>query len=405
MAHLTIHLTTRTPLWTGGVGGTVDRLHETGILGSLRWWYEAVVRGLGGTACDPSKHKCPDRDERYCDACAVFGATGLKRAFRFEWDEWENSDPFARLNVRISNHPRHRGWYLGRGFVGEIGASIIPLRLPEGWQADGLIQVLLLLFALIEACAGLGSRTQQGYGVVEVKCTDRQGVLYQLNLQAALEAIKKLQQRSARRIYDPQERDWLAFWPSLGSFFFAKARFCLDDPKAWLSEQAHWLGPNGEVDWYLGTGHNAKGIVPLAPVVRYHLRQLIRTWKHDGVSVFSADARHHLMGELGRKSLIHVSHAYLVEGEGGWEFRLWGWMPDSLPGGIGRNVALECLRSWLGVRREGVWHVPGSGALWEKMKWTPEKICWLERRESENTEEFLRRVLSDCRFPNEGAKT
>jgi len=29
---------TLTPLWTGGVDGRADRIHETGILGSLRWW-------------------------------------------------------------------------------------------------------------------------------------------------------------------------------------------------------------------------------------------------------------------------------------------------------------------------------------------------------------------------------
>jgi CRISPR-associated protein Cmr1 len=44
-------LTTLTPLWSGGVAkGEMDRIHETGILGSLRWWYEAIVRGLGGDA-------------------------------------------------------------------------------------------------------------------------------------------------------------------------------------------------------------------------------------------------------------------------------------------------------------------------------------------------------------------
>ena len=26
----------------------VDCIHETGLLGSMRWWYEAMVRGLGG---------------------------------------------------------------------------------------------------------------------------------------------------------------------------------------------------------------------------------------------------------------------------------------------------------------------------------------------------------------------
>jgi CRISPR-associated protein Cmr1 len=42
-------------LWTGGpVSGKMERVHETGIIGSLRWWYEAIVRSLGGSVCDPT---------------------------------------------------------------------------------------------------------------------------------------------------------------------------------------------------------------------------------------------------------------------------------------------------------------------------------------------------------------
>ena len=44
MELLEIRLKTLTPLWTGGVSGQCDRVHETGIIGSLRWWYEAIVR-------------------------------------------------------------------------------------------------------------------------------------------------------------------------------------------------------------------------------------------------------------------------------------------------------------------------------------------------------------------------
>lgn len=44
---LIITLKTLTPLWTGGADGRSDRLHTTGIIGSLRWWYEGIVRGLG----------------------------------------------------------------------------------------------------------------------------------------------------------------------------------------------------------------------------------------------------------------------------------------------------------------------------------------------------------------------
>ena len=82
---LTVYMRTLTPLWTGGLDGAMDRIHETALIGSLRWWYEAIVRGLGGEACDPTgDDRCPDHQGRYCDVCAVFGATGLQRAFRLE---------------------------------------------------------------------------------------------------------------------------------------------------------------------------------------------------------------------------------------------------------------------------------------------------------------------------------
>lgn len=79
-----VHLRTLTPLWTGGVDQRSDRLHETGLIGSLRWWYEALVRGLGGYACDPtSEDRCPDRNGNRCAACELFGCTGWARKFRF----------------------------------------------------------------------------------------------------------------------------------------------------------------------------------------------------------------------------------------------------------------------------------------------------------------------------------
>lgn len=106
---LTITLKTLTPLWTGGVDGKSDRPHVTGIMGSLRWWYEAVIRGLGGYACDPrdpiERRRCAFDTEAYeqarregqsgavaveaglaqvCPACRLFGCTGWARKMRLE---------------------------------------------------------------------------------------------------------------------------------------------------------------------------------------------------------------------------------------------------------------------------------------------------------------------------------
>jgi CRISPR-associated protein Cmr1 len=59
-----------------------DRLITTGLLGSIRWWFEVLVRGLGGSACDPSDTKCEGKV--HCVVCELFGCTGWARKFRFQ---------------------------------------------------------------------------------------------------------------------------------------------------------------------------------------------------------------------------------------------------------------------------------------------------------------------------------
>lgn len=74
MEPIEIKLSTLTPIWTGGVEtGRMDRIHETCIMGSLRWWYEAIVRGFGGDVCNPTSDqpadRCPRDGENYCQVC------------------------------------------------------------------------------------------------------------------------------------------------------------------------------------------------------------------------------------------------------------------------------------------------------------------------------------------------
>ncbi len=161
-----VRLTTLTPLWTGGADGTMDRIHETGIIGSLRWWYEAIVRGLGGWACDPSRHECPNRDGDYCNVCQVFGATGWRRRFQLKVAQnnteaiW--SPPDRMLNIRPPG--RNRGWFLPPGRMGTL-----TLRL----DGDGkTLSLLAALFLFLEQWGSIGAKPQLGYGVFEIENRD-----------------------------------------------------------------------------------------------------------------------------------------------------------------------------------------------------------------------------------------
>ncbi|MCX8071903.1 MAG: type III-B CRISPR module RAMP protein Cmr1 [Candidatus Binatia bacterium] len=71
-----------TDIWTGDPNRSGDRATTTGLLGSIRWRFEVLVRGLGGKACDPTKHQC--EGARHSVLCELFGCTGWARKFRFE---------------------------------------------------------------------------------------------------------------------------------------------------------------------------------------------------------------------------------------------------------------------------------------------------------------------------------
>ena len=78
-------LTALAPIWTGNANREGNRLIPTGLLGSIRWWFEVLVRGLGGTPCDPSATKCQDKNHKnHCPVCELFGCTGWARKFRFQ---------------------------------------------------------------------------------------------------------------------------------------------------------------------------------------------------------------------------------------------------------------------------------------------------------------------------------
>jgi len=172
MTPLKIRLKTLTPLWTGGVeAGKVDRIHETGILGSLRWWYEAIVRGLGGKVCDPTTPSCiydPDKpDNGLCDVCRVFGATGWRRRFRLtilDQTQPDTSSPKqigADRPINPKTNRKPTWWFPDHPRSGNLTIQI------QSLAQDFPAEVIGGLLQFMADWAALGARAQMGFGIVE----------------------------------------------------------------------------------------------------------------------------------------------------------------------------------------------------------------------------------------------
>ena len=179
-----LEIRTLTPLWTGGVKGKVDRIHETGILGGLRWWYEVIVRGLGSNVCDPSQGKCAFDAEKYakstalaerqrlrdaglCDVCQVFGATGWRRRFRLTIVDGTRQDTSSPKQISADRpvNPKTKRkptW----GFPDYPRDGNITIRV-QNLAQDFAPEVIGGLVQFIANWAALGAKAQMGFGVIE----------------------------------------------------------------------------------------------------------------------------------------------------------------------------------------------------------------------------------------------
>ncbi|HED04452.1 MAG TPA: type III-B CRISPR module RAMP protein Cmr1 [Candidatus Fraserbacteria bacterium] len=302
-------LKTLTPLWTGGVKGTCDRLHETGIIGSLRWWYEALVRGLGGSACDPSRHECSYDPKKphdgLCDVCRVFGATGWRRQFRLEVLDHALSNASIEHTIRADrtytdNKGRTRAptWYFrdpnrsqrvpNTPKHGELSLKI------QALSSSVSPEVIAGLIQFIADWVAVGARTQMGFGVVELANgrIDTEPLHDWLSALAGTETNPKL--------------------PSLQNAFFARIA-----SKNGATEQETFN-------------------------LKYDLRRLFAE---------DRNLRHFVMGTVRGKRLaakIKMSRPY-----GNGLIRVWGWIPreaDVYGSDWERNTVVELLHQHLKTR-------------------------------------------------------
>ena len=218
-----IKLDTLTPIWTGGVEGNADRLHATGLIGSLRWWYEVIVRGLGGWACDPSsdepEQRCGFDTKTYqqakregksdaevlaaglktvCPVCYLFGATGWTRQFQLQVQLPFSQSKYLHFRTTTSIN---KNW-LNRVFGGTT-QSIDHLKVTYGGlvlslhfrthETSYMQSQLALILKFVAEYGSLGAKPQHGFGIITIDSLPTE--LEAISVKAGLEKLRdKLQQ-------------------------------------------------------------------------------------------------------------------------------------------------------------------------------------------------------------------
>lgn len=179
---ITFRVKTLTPLWTGGSDGKMDRVHETGIIGSIRWWYEVIARGLGYYVCDPtSDNRCKlsgkendgeERISKLCPACYLFGTTGWKRMFSLSVtvdgkQPVRGNEPFSQATTNNIN----KNWLskifeknlYDRDFFGSLELRVFPR-----CDRNQIEKQLKAVLSIMSNFGSLGAKPQFGYGLFEL---------------------------------------------------------------------------------------------------------------------------------------------------------------------------------------------------------------------------------------------
>jgi CRISPR-associated protein Cmr1 len=192
-----ITIKTLTPLWTGGIDGKCDRIHETALLGSLRWWMEVLVRGMGGHACDLTEQKCSSKNG-LCEVCKIFGAEGQKRRFRLDIQETNVSDaaikhPIAANRTYTKNsNQKTPTWYFPDptqntkpqpANTPKQGTFILKI---QSLHPDFKPEVIGGLIQFIADWSALGARPQMGFGVIQIEGS-------RIDTQALYDWLKKVE--------------------------------------------------------------------------------------------------------------------------------------------------------------------------------------------------------------------
>ncbi|WP_017307139.1 type III-B CRISPR module RAMP protein Cmr1 [Spirulina subsalsa] len=336
-----IKIQTLTPLWTGGVDGKCDRLYETGILGSLRWWMEVLVRGVGGEVCDSTaegdrnsldmkkyrESKATDQRQKLrdggltCDVSHIFGATGWKRQFRLSITDVQETLKWDKP-LKITPQDRTRGWFLNPGWLGEFTLNF--------HGNSNTLAKLYTLLKFLEVYGSLGARPQLGYGAFRI-----------IN-------IKNVPHIEASCFdYPRSDQTKITEFPDLRTFTFFKLRFTPKNLNWWHTVPGIKELRTNRQSWGELEKIARNGMIPTTPALKNYLRY--------GCNWSNPPLLHWLFGTIRKderlRGKVAFSWAYRLENTDEWEIRGWMYLPQDKEGKVFRRDIINVFQENLSQTR------------------------------------------------------
>ncbi|WP_419662247.1 CRISPR-associated protein, Cmr1 family [Desulfosarcina variabilis str. Montpellier] len=343
MTEETIILQTLTPLWTGGTDGDSNKIHLTGIVGSLRYWYEGIVRVLGGSPCiqvtdSPDEKHSPCRyvvedsntsqDLRLCPVCKLFGTTGWKRRFRISMSGLISQPLFFMASRPVQTQTT--SWFEliyksrrikgGRGILFQSSALWGRAELKIIGDKEAVNRIIALL-GFMERFGAIGAKTQNGFGQfkIEPKVT---GLLINEEFKAlAAEIVRNNDEVSNNNVYF-----------SIQDFF--SHTYQLKHHNSYFS-QLKAIGekvPDGAKKLFYPCAFDLRYKNQMRQGRNSGLRQFFKNskWsKKTAAKLFGTDKKNS-WDQNNWASHIHVSHPFRLDQDGNWLLKIWGTVPEGL---------------------------------------------------------------------------
>lgn len=315
----------------------------------MRWWYEAIVRGLGGYACDPTNDiHCKFNTEAYnreykqcleaneskelalkyaleaglkevCPACRLFGCTGWKRQFKLETSVDANQiEPFNLVTLDKNNS--FNNWWISKAFeksiksdnskltFGKCDLIITELTNSANLNISSQIRSLLSIMSTVGA---IGAKNQYGYGIFDFK--DKRDVIESLKeIKLLLDNFDFIMKTESIDFY------------SLDKFWCYDFSLGEDNKTVLKFKKANIIGKKSNNDQY----------IPVSFDIRYKLPGTEFGLRNNFSKEYGKKKTRKIFGTISGNekngSRIFVSHIFRKNNSTGYFLKIWGFTDEEV---------------------------------------------------------------------------